>query len=144
MPRTLIALLLVLTVVATALAEENQLQFENVWTPEAPPGRMMAGFMEIHNPGNTSVAIVDARADGFGYVELHNTTMDDGVMRMRRIDSLDIAPGQTLVLEPGGLHVMLIEPIQQFTAGDRISLVLIDSDGREYSAPSEVRPRRRQ
>ncbi len=143
MLRTLIPLSLALLLIAPALAEKDALRFTDAWTPEAPPGRMMAGFMEIHNTGSEPVAIVDARADGFGHVELHNTTMEDGVMRMRRIDALTIEPGQTLMLEPGGLHVMLIEPQRSFRDGDQIALVLIDDDGREYSLSSEVRPRRR-
>ncbi|MCH8479405.1 MAG: copper chaperone PCu(A)C [Wenzhouxiangella sp.] len=132
-----------LLAIGPALADQGGLTFDNAWTPEAPPGRMMAGFMEIHNTGPDTVAIVDGRANGFGHVELHNTTMEDGVMRMRRIEALSIAPGQTLVLEPGGLHLMLIEPQRSFRDGDQIELVLTDSDGREYSLSSEVRPRRR-
>lgn len=141
--KPLIPSLFLLLSIGPALADQGNLTFDKAWTPEAPPGRMMAGFMEIHNTGPDPVAIVDARAKGFGHVELHNTTMEDGVMRMRRIEALSIAPGQTLVLEPGGLHLMLIEPQQPFRDGDQIELVLIDSDGREYSLSSEVRPRRR-
>lgn len=143
MPKAPILLTIALLSIASALADSDKLRFENAWTPEAPPGRMMAGFMEIHNPGSEPVAIVGARAEGFGHVELHNTTMEDGVMRMRRIDTLTVDPGGSLTLEPGGLHLMLIEPERSFRDGDQIALVLIDSESREYPVASKVRPRRR-
>ncbi len=143
MLRILLTLLLALASIQSTYADQSSLHIKDAWTPEAPPGRMMAGFMQIHNAGSSPVAIVDARATGFGHVELHNTTMDEGVMRMRRVDALTIDAGQTLSLEPGGLHVMLIEPQQNFHAGEHIEVVLIDSNGNEYPLQSEIRPRRR-
>ncbi len=143
MLKNLTLLAIALFFFSSAMADSERLRFDHAWTPEAPPGRMMAGFMEIHNPGSEPVSIVDARADGFGHVELHNTTMEDGVMRMRRINALTIEPGQTLTLEPGGLHVMLIKPERSFRDGDQVEIVLIDSEGREYPVASAVRPRRR-
>ena len=143
MRQRLLALLIILTIVPTLALAEIPLAVEDPWTPEAPPGRMMAGFMLLHNAGETDVALVDAASPGFGHVEIHTMVMDDGVMRMRRLDELIIPAGETVELRPGGLHLMLIEPLESFRQGDQIEVELIDDKGRRLSLQSEVRSRTR-
>ncbi|AKS42369.1 copper chaperone PCu(A)C [Wenzhouxiangella marina] len=118
------------------------LRIEGAWSPLAPPGRMMAGFMEITNTGDETVRLVDARSDRFGRVEIHTMRMVDGVMRMRRVEALEIQPGEKLSLAPGGFHLMLMQPQGAFELGDHIELTLIDENGGEWPLRSEVRPRR--
>lgn len=113
------------------------------WTPEAPPGRMMAGFMQIDNGRADEIVLVDAQSPQFGHVEIHTMVMEDGVMRMRRLEELRIPAGQTVVLEPGGLHIMLIEPLDEYPAGSQIEIELITRDGERIALQSEVRPRSR-
>ena len=120
---------------------EDTLTITDAWTPEAPPGRMMAGFMELHNTGEEAIVLVDGESHLFGHVEIHTMIMDDGVMRMRRLDELAIEPGQTVVLRPGGLHLMLIEPQESLGLGDIIDIDLLDEQGRRYPLSSEVRAR---
>ena len=143
MRQRLLALLIVLTMIPALALAEIPLTVEDPWTPEAPPGRMMAGFMLLHNAGETDVALVDATSPGFDHVEIHTMVMDDGVMRMRRLDELVIPAGETVELRPGGLHLMLIEPLQSFSQGDQIEIELIDDQGRRLSLQSEVRSRTR-
>ena len=143
MPRPLLTLLTLLTVAPVLALAEIPLTVEDPWTPEAPPGRMMAGFMLLHNPGESDVALVDATSPGFGHVEIHTMVMDDGVMRMRRLDELVIPAGETVELRPGGLHLMLIEPLESFSQGDQIEVELIDDQGRRLGLQSEVRSRTR-
>lgn len=113
------------------------------WSPEAPPGRMMAGFMELRNDSAESIRLVDARSPQFGHVEIHTMVMEDGVMRMRRLDQLLIEPGQSVTLEPGGLHLMFIEPLGQVGLGELIEVELLDDQGRSYPVQAEVRARQR-
>ena len=121
----------------------STLEITNPWSPEAPPGRMMAGFMELRNATAEPIVLVDAHSPQFGHVEIHTMVMDEGVMRMRRLDQLVIEPGKTVTLEPGGLHLMFIEPLEALGAGDRISVELIDDQGRHYPLETEVRVRQR-
>ncbi|MFW5927064.1 MAG: copper chaperone PCu(A)C [Wenzhouxiangella sp.] len=123
------------------IVAESALEFSNAWSPEAPPGRMMAGFVEIHNPSDRAVVLVDGKSPQFGRVEIHTMKMDDGVMRMRRLDELAVEPGESVQLESGGLHLMLIEPAAPLSSGDRIEVTLIDADGGEHPFVLEVRPR---
>lgn len=127
---------------AVALAD-NRLEVIDAWSPEAPPGRMMAGFMELRNHSDEAIVLVDATSPQFGHVEIHTMVMEDGVMRMRRLDQLPIEPGDGVTLEPGGLHLMFIEPLGQMRLGDLIDVELIDEQGRSYPLQAEVRARHR-
>jgi periplasmic copper chaperone A len=120
---------------------ESPLQFEDPWSPLAPPGRTMAGFVAISNPGDADITLVDATSPQFGRVEIHTMTMDEGVMRMRRLEELVVAAGRTVILQPGGRHLMLYEPVGQFEDGDTINVELIDSDGNRHEVVLHVRPR---
>ncbi len=68
-----------------------------------------AGYMEITNNGDTADTLVEVKAD-FPRVEIHTVLMsDDGVARMRKLDDgLEIAPGETVALQPGGFHIMFM------------------------------------
>ncbi len=120
---------------------DSPLEFEDPWSPLAPPGRTMAGFVTIHNHGDTDIALVDADSAQFGRVEIHTMSMDDGVMRMRRLEELAVAAGKTVILQPGGRHLMLFEPGGTFEDGDTINIELIDSDGGRHQVVLKVRPR---
>ncbi len=138
-----IPLALLLLLAPLLVMAEAALDILDPWSPEAPPGRMMAGFMDLHNPTDSAIVLVDARSPQFGHVEIHTMIMDDGVMRMRRLDELVIAPGATVTLEPGGLHLMFIEPLDPLRIGDYIAVELIDEQGRLYPLQTEVRARHR-
>ena len=117
------------------------LEFRNAWSPEAPPGRTMAGFMEIENTGNNVVSLVDGSSPQFGRIEIHDMVNDDGVMRMRKLDRMDIDPSSKRELKPGSFHLMLMEPKGTLVPGDTIELVLEDATGGKYPVSLEVRAR---
>lgn len=135
--------LALLALSTTALADDAVLQFEDPWAPEAPPGRMMAGFMVIHNTGDQDIELVDVQAEGFGHAEIHDMVIDEeGIMRMRRMDALTIPAGDAVTLASGGFHLMLMQPQMTFNAGDQITMTLIDANGQSYPLSAAVRPRR--
>jgi copper(I)-binding protein len=72
------------------------------------PGRSMsAAFMTINNTGAADVVLKTAAIEGARSVEMHTHTHKDGVMRMRQLHELTIKAGGSVVLEPGGLHLMI-------------------------------------
>lgn len=117
------------------------LEFSDPWAPLAPPGRTMAGFMTIANTGEQSVVLIDGASPQFNRIEIHDMVVEQGVMRMRRLDQLEIEPASEVVLRSGSFHIMLMEPKGEFVAGDVIDLVLIDAQGKQYPINLEVRPR---
>ncbi|RYH01699.1 copper chaperone PCu(A)C [Salipiger sp. IMCC34102] len=86
-----------------------------------------AGYLTIENTGDTPDRLIAVEAD-FPRVEIHNvTTGDDGMTMMEKQENgIEIAPGQTLALSPGGYHVMFMglddTPLE---VGDEVPATLI-------------------
>ena len=96
-----------------------------------------ASFMQLINRSGIAHAIVSAKSDVAQIVELHTHLNEGGMMKMRRIEKINIpANGQT-VLQPGGLHIMLIKLVQGLIVGQQVKVVLTFEDGssKELVAP---------
>jgi len=124
---------------ATA-AEPSCVTVREGWV-RLPPGSspMAAGYGVIHNGCKAPVAVVAAGSKAFGDVSLHETTLVDGVGRMRAVERLPIAPGASVVLKPGGLHLMLMQPEVPLAKGGQVPLRLSLEDGRRVDAMLAVR-----
>jgi copper(I)-binding protein len=82
------------------------------------------GFLRIDNRTGVADRLLSARSPAAERVELHAMSMDGDVMRMRQIDGIDLPPGQSVELKPGGLHLMFMGLKQPLKAGARFSLTL--------------------
>ena len=84
---------------------------EAAWIRMPPAGLpMMVGYARISNPCKGALAIVGAHSAAFADTSLHETRVEGGISRMRATPSLRLAPGGSAVLEPGGFHLMLMQP----------------------------------
>lgn len=106
-----------------------------------PPGAMpmAAGYGQIRNDCRQAVVVVAAGSKAFGEVSLHETTVVGGVSRMRAVERLPIAPGATVSLKPGGLHLMLMQPEVALKEGAQLPLRLSLEDGRRVDGTLQVR-----
>jgi len=96
----------------------GSIEVDQPWSTATPGGASVAaGYMTIKNTGTEPDRLTGASSAVAGKVEVHEMTMDNGVMRMRPLASgLEIKPGQTVQLKPNSFHLMLEnlkEPIQQ-------------------------------
>lgn len=114
---------------------------EDAWI-RMPPANlpMMAGYARIANPCRVPLAIVGARSAAFADTSLHETRVEGGVSRMRATPALRLAPGGSAVLEPGGFHLMLMQPVKPLRAGERVVVEFTLEDGRRFAVPFEARP----
>ena len=96
-----------------------------------PTVPVRAGYMTIRNPSQVPVSIVAVRSAAFASVELHRSLMQDGMMRMQPVNTLQLGPGETLQLAPGGLHLMMMRPVEPTRPGAEIEIVLELGDGSE-------------
>lgn len=105
-----------------------------------PPGqRNSAAFMRILNPGDQPRALVGAESPVARVVELHTHRMEDGVMKMRRVERIDLpAQGET-ALKPGGLHLMLIDLKQPLKQGDSVDLRIVLDNGEVIDVTADTR-----
>ena len=90
-----------------------------------PGMEMSAGYMTLTNNGDLSVTITRVTSPQFESVEMHETIVEDGISRMTRLNELVIHPYGTTALEPGGKHLMLMNPRDEL---DSVSLRLHSGD----------------
>jgi len=92
--------------------------------PTAPGMPMGVAYLSITNNGKTADALVAASSPAAARVEFHKTTLADGMARMRPLTEIAIAPGATVKVEPGGIHLMLVDLKAPLEPGKSVSLVL--------------------
>jgi hypothetical protein len=78
---------------------------------------MAVAYLTVHNNSGRAVRVDDFASPQFGKVELHESLLENGVSRMRKVESLTIDPGASVALEPGGKHLMLLQPLAQTSGG---------------------------
>ena len=128
-------------VAAPASAADCLPKVVGAWIRMPPAGLpMMAGYARLSNPCKAPLAIVGAHSDAFADTSLHETRIENGMSRMRATPALRLAPGGSAVLEPGGFHLMLMNPVKPLHAGDRVAVEFTLEDGRRFSVPFEARP----
>jgi hypothetical protein len=105
----------------------GNLRIVHPWTRATPPSaRVAGGFLTIENKGAEPDRLVGATFERAGAVELHEMALENGVMRMREIaGGIAIAPGATVTLKPGGLHVMFMGLSGQLRQGEKFKGTLV-------------------
>ena len=96
---------------------------------ERGSGVISALYFTIENHGDQSAQLVGVESEIARVAELHETRDEDGLMRMRRVESVDVPAGGEVVFEPGGFHVMLIDINRPLEPGDEVAVTLIFSSG---------------
>jgi copper(I)-binding protein len=124
------ALLALLSMASPAWAHDYKLgalEIGHPWSratpPTAPTG---AGYLSVKNTGTTPDRLVSVSSPAAGTVQVHDMKMDGSVMRMRELDGpLEIKPGETVTLAPGGMHLMMMGLKEPLTQGERLPLTLV-------------------
>lgn len=113
-------------VASTASAHDytqGSLHIAHPWSRATPHGAVVAaGYVVVENRGPAADRLVSVSvpADVAGRAEIHEMAMQDGVMKMRPLPrGIEIAPGFTAKIEPGGLHLMFLDLKRPLVKGDR-------------------------
>jgi copper(I)-binding protein len=114
---------------APARAEEvkaRDLVISQAWTRATPNGAKVAGgYLTIENKGAAPDRLVGGSGEIAGKVEVHEMSVNNGVMTMRPLDKgLAIEPGKTVKLAPGGYHLMMFDLKGQLKQGDKVPVTL--------------------
>jgi copper(I)-binding protein len=111
-----------------APAHEYQLKsltIDHPFTRATPPGAKSGGaFFVVQNASATPDKLIGAASPAAGSAEIHQMTMDGGVMKMHVVAAVDIPSGGKLELKPGGYHVMMLGLKQPLKAGDKVPMTL--------------------
>jgi len=84
--------------------------------------------MTLVNSSETSYALTSVSFTGASMVEIHETSMNEGVMRMRQVSHIDIPANGSAELKPGSYHIMLMGLEKPMIAGTAETLTLTFSD----------------
>ena len=112
------------------------LQVVDAWAKAQPdPAAMpMTGvFATVRNPGAEPVGLVSAATSASARTEIHTTVTEGGAPVMKAVPSLTIPAGGSLLLRPGGDHVMVLDLTTPLAAGDTVTVTLRGQDGRSVS-----------
>jgi periplasmic copper chaperone A len=102
-----------------------ELKVSHAYTYASPPGaKVGAAFFTLSNGGKGADKLLSAQSSVAGKTEIHTMEMAGGMMKMRAIPSLDIAPNQSVELKPGGYHIMLFELKQGLEVGKTFPITL--------------------
>lgn len=105
-----------------------------------PPAAVAAGYLGLHNGGAQADRLLAVETDAATRVEIHEMREDDGMMRMRELETgLDLAAGAHVELGPGGYHLMLMEPRAELAVGSRVPAVLVFEHAGRVPVEFEVR-----
>jgi copper(I)-binding protein len=138
-----LTMLLVAAVAGPAAAQSpppagGSIALSQAWARRAP---MMAGtghgqaqpgagtgngavYVLVENRGGEADALLGAASDAASTVELHETRMENGVMRMRPLARVEVPPGGRIEMKPGGYHIMLLGLTRDLHAGDVVMVRL--------------------
>lgn len=142
---TLSAALGFATFVSPAQAESftiGDLTIDNPWTRVTPGGaRVAGGYMVITNNGTESDRLIGGSSEIAPRFAVHSMEMVDGVARMGEVEGgLEIPPGESVALEPGSYHAMLMNLETPVVAGKPVSGTLVFERAGEIAITYAVAP----
>lgn len=122
-----LALIIVATIAAPALQADElvkgDIHITKVWARPSVTSTC-AAYLTITNVGTSDDSLIGVASDIAATTEMHEMTMTDMVMRMRKMASLNLPAGQSVSLAPGGMHIMLIGLKAPLKTGDSFTLSL--------------------
>ncbi len=121
--------------------EAAAIELHDAWGTPTPGGRdISAGYVEIINGTDAEDRLVSVSSPRAERVEVHEMSMEGGVMRMRAVEGgLAIPAGETVALAPGGLHLMFYGATQPFAVGESIPVTLTFANAGEMQIAMSVR-----
>jgi copper(I)-binding protein len=135
----LTAAALALFACATAAAASAALSAQDAWVRATPGSDVAAAYLTLHNNSSAPVVIVGVSSPRAAEAMIHETSLVNGQYTMRAHQQLHIAPGETVQLAPGGLHIMLHGLGHPLSPGDEVPLLLRLEDGGTVAVTARVR-----
>jgi len=138
--KTFVSTAVVATTLMATSAFASGLDVSNAWA-RASAGAAKAGgaFLAVHNGNEHAHTLLSASSDVAKRVELHTHTMIDGMMKMREVkDGIPLPAGSTVMLQPGGYHVMLMGLHAPLKEGTTFALTLTFDNGKDVTVDVNV------
>ncbi len=129
-----------LIVASCVTAQAPALVVQDAWTRQVPGSDVAAVYLTVRNPTTTPITVVGVETTVASHAMIHETRTDSGQSRMRPHEQLVVPAGQSVKLEPGGLHIMLHGMTRPAVVGQTVPLTLLLADGGKVPVAALVRP----
>ncbi len=123
--------LLLLACAGESRRTEPHIRVENPWARAMPLIHGASGtptnsavYLSLQNLGTAADRLLGGRTPVAASVELHRSFLEGDVMRMEKVDALDLPPDSVVDLRPGGLHLMLLDLAGPLEDGEELELTL--------------------
>lgn len=98
-------------------------------------GVLSALYMVVENGSSQAVQLISVETGVARVAELHETQNQNGLMRMRPVEQVEVPANGEVTFEPGGLHVMLIDVHEPLEPGDVVTVTLVFNTGERVTVP---------
>ena len=109
---------------ACTTLETGGVEVRDGWARPAAQGGNGAIYFVVENDSAETQELIGVAADVAEAIEMHESRMSGDVMEMHQLESVSLEPGEEVVFEPGGLHIMLIGLKQDLKTGDNFQITL--------------------
>lgn len=124
---------------------EPRIVVENIQVlPPSPGASVGVAYFELRNRTDVQISLRSVTSPQFQRVEMHETSITNGVSKMRKIGEIKIDAGQSVIFETGGKHLMLLNPITELQEHSSVTLIFQIDDRTltaEHTLPTELTPR---
>lgn len=123
---------------AAALAHAaDPVAVSNAWARATAPGQEVgAAYMELKSAADLTLSGVESTAADS--VEIHRMSMNNGVMEMRMLQTLELPAGELVKLEPGGFHLMLFDLKKPLKTGENVAFTLHFKDSNSKTSAMKI------
>ena len=119
---------------------DEMLHWRTLWVRSMPPGATVsAAYGELMNHGDKTVTVASVSSDVSDSAEMHEVIAEGDQRRMAQLTSIDIAPHQTLIFEPGGRHIMLLDITAPPIEGETVEICAVSAAGTRACTEAAVR-----
>jgi copper(I)-binding protein len=126
--------------IAAAAGSADSVAVVDPYVRQAPPGaQASAAFMVLRNLTDKDARVIKADTSASKITQLHTHLNENGVMKMRQVAFVDVKAHGETALQPGGLHVMMIDLKGPLKEGDKVAITLGFEDGSSKTIEAPVR-----
>ena len=118
----------------------EMLHWKDAWVRSMPPGaQVSAAYGMLMNHGEQTVTLSAVSSEISATAEMHEVIADGDQRRMAQLTSIDIAPHETLIFEPGGRHIMFMDITAPPVEGETVEICAISVAGTRACSQAPVR-----
>lgn len=118
-----------LIITASTLADSPRILIQDAYIRGLPPGQTTtAAFMQITNASDKAVTLKNMHSDAAETIELHQSIMENGTMKMRQIKDFQLEARASATFEAGAKHIMFLGLKKPLSEGDTVKLKLCFTD----------------